>query len=248
MLPSAPWRERREALRELFETIAPSYDRLNRVLSFGIDESWRKRTAQEAIAVDERGRVLDLASGTGDLAAALERRAPDARVVRLDLSGPLLRRGEEKLRAAARHPGVVAEMERPPLKGGSCTAITMGFALRHVESLDALLTACYRVLQPGGRLAFVDMALPERGPWASLYRFYFRRCLPRIAVLFGGDREAYAAMVRSVESFPGWDALERAAGAAGFARARRLPLTGGAACLFVADKSSAGAGEPPASA
>jgi demethylmenaquinone methyltransferase/2-methoxy-6-polyprenyl-1,4-benzoquinol methylase len=236
MLPSAPWRERRDALRDLFETIAPSYDRLNRVLSFGIDEGWRRRAAREALAPSETGFVLDLASGTGDLAVAIARRAQGVAVVRLDLSDALLRKGGSKMPIGRADPGLVAEMERLPLRDGSCAAVTMGFALRHVESLEALLRACARVLCPGGTLAFVDMAIPDRGFWGIVYRFYFRRCLPRLAALFGGEREAYELMVRSVESFPGWEALERAAQAAGLGSGRRIPLTGGAACLFLARK------------
>lgn len=238
MLPTAPWEERRRALRSLFEGIAPSYDRLNRVLSLGIDRSWRRRAAREALSGEARGVVLDLASGTGDQALALLALDPAAKVVRLDLSEALLRQAEEKLGARRPAPAVVGEMERIPVRHGSCAAVTMAFALRHVESLEGLLRACASVLAPGGVLAFVDMALPERGGWSFLYKGYFRHLLPRIAVLFGGERHAYELMVRSVETFPGWDRLLRAARDAGLVDGRTIALTGGAARVFVARKRS----------
>jgi demethylmenaquinone methyltransferase / 2-methoxy-6-polyprenyl-1,4-benzoquinol methylase len=245
MLPSSPWRERRAALRSLFEGIAPSYDRLNHFLSLGIDRSWRARAAREAVSRSEEGRVLDLASGTGDQAAALLRRAPRLTVFRLDLSGALLARAGGKLRGdgANRAPGatppIVGEMECLPVRDGSCAAITMAFALRHVESLTTLMGTCYRALGPGGRISFVDMSIPTHGFWSAIYRFYFIRCLPRIAQLLGGEREAYELMVRSVAAFPGWEALEGAACQAGFEDVRSIRLTGGSACVFVARKYGA---------
>jgi demethylmenaquinone methyltransferase/2-methoxy-6-polyprenyl-1,4-benzoquinol methylase len=236
-LPSASWPKRRRSLKDLFEAIAPTYDRLNHLLSLGLDQRWRARTAEEAVRPDESGTVLDLASGTGDLAVSVARRAPRARIVRLDLSASLLRIAERKLAGASSAPPIVAEMERLPLRPGSCVAVTMGYALRHVESLDGLMTACAEVLRPGGRVAFVDMALPEGGLWGRLYRFYFRSCLPRVASLFGGDRHAYDLMVRSVETFPGWDEVEAAARRAGFRQAGSLRLTKGAARVFLARRS-----------
>jgi demethylmenaquinone methyltransferase / 2-methoxy-6-polyprenyl-1,4-benzoquinol methylase len=245
MLPSAPWRERRKALRDLFEGIAPTYDRLNRVLSLGIDASWRARAAREAVARTESGVVLDLASGTGDQAVSLLRHAPRLTVLRLDLSAALLLRAARKLEGAKpggpldSAPALVAEMERLPIREGSCEAVTMAFALRHVEGLGSLMEACARVLRPGGRVAFVDMAIPERGVWGGIYRVYFRRVLPLLAQLFGGDREAYELMVRSVAAFPGWDALAAAARGAGLDEVRSIRLTGGAARVFIARKRSA---------
>jgi demethylmenaquinone methyltransferase / 2-methoxy-6-polyprenyl-1,4-benzoquinol methylase len=244
MLPSAPWRERRAALRDLFEAIAPSYDRLNHLLSLGIDASWRARAAREAGAGLGEGIVLDLASGTGDQAAALHRLLPLVTVVRLDLSAALLAQAAGKLNrrkpgtSTRRAPPVAAEMERLPLKEGSCAAITMAFALRHVESLPSLMESCARVLRPGGRVAFVDMAIPEDGAWGGLYRFYFQRCLPVFAQLLGGERKAYDLMVRSVAAFPGWEALATAARDAGLENGRSIRLTGGAARVFVAEKGS----------
>jgi demethylmenaquinone methyltransferase/2-methoxy-6-polyprenyl-1,4-benzoquinol methylase len=240
MLPGASWPRRRETLRDLFETIAPSYDRLNHWLSFGIDLRWRSRAAREAIARDAPALVLDLASGTGDQVAALFSRSRTVRVIRLDLSPYLLCRAEGKgvaggrMRGEPLAPPVVAEMERLPIRDGSLDAITMAFALRHVESLDRLMEGCARALRQGGRISFVDMALPARGVWARVYLFYFRSCLPRLAALFGGDRRAYEAMVRSVESFPGWDRLEEAAGKAGLTGIRLIPMTRGAARVFSA--------------
>ena len=220
----------------MFEAIAPSYDRLNRWLSFGIDRGWRRRAAEVALDGIDSPRVLDLASGTGDQVVALRERSRSAQIVGLDLSADLLRRSASKVPLDGSRPAVVGAMERLPFRGGSFDAITMAFALRHVESLDELMRACAEVLAPGGRVAFVDMAIPEQGVWAGLYGIYFRHILPRAAVLFGGKRRAYELMVRSVEEFPGWDALERAARGAGLIETGTVPLTGGAARIFSALK------------
>jgi demethylmenaquinone methyltransferase / 2-methoxy-6-polyprenyl-1,4-benzoquinol methylase len=236
MLPGVIWPERRRALRALFETIAPSYDRLNHWLSFGIDQRWRGRAAREVIPLDAQVLVLDLASGTGDQVIAIRNRSRAALVLRLDLSAALLNRATSKLGEPAPTPPLVAEMERIPVRAGSCDVVTMAYALRHVDSLDRLMEECARILRIGGRVSFVDMSLPQRGIWSRLYLIYFRVCLPRIAALLGGDPSAYRAMVHSVEMFPGWLALETAARAAGFKRCRVILLTGGAARVFTAER------------
>jgi len=239
MLPTSSWVRRRAALRDLFESIAPTYDRLNHWLSLGLDQRWRDRAARLAVGENGDGVVLDLASGTGDQVVALQGRSPGLRVIRLDLSDRLLRRAEKKLRRGSIAPALVAEMERLPLRPGSFDAITMAYALRHVASLDRLMASCAEALRPGGIVSFVDMSLPESGPWGGIYRLYFRHLLPRFASLLGGPRPAYELMVRSVESFPGWDRLAEAARSAGLAEIRIERLTGGAAEIFTATKPRA---------
>lgn len=241
-LPGRPWPARRRALRTLFEGIEPRYDRLNRWLSFGIDQGWR-RWAVRSITTPAPGPWLDLASGTGDLAAfAVERlRREDRTLVRSDLSPRLLRVGAEKppIRTArGLAPGVAAEMDRLPFPGGSFSAVLQGFALRHCEDYAGFFRELHRILAPGGQVAILDMRYPRSGPWAGPYRLYFSRILPRLAGLFGADRSAYQFMVDSVMALPDDQSLIRALAEAGFVRAESRHGVFGAVALFVAWKST----------
>lgn len=244
-LPGQDWAGRLPALRSLFEHIEPRYDGLNRRLSLGLDRGWRAWTARalRAQGADvQSGPWLDLASGTGDLACALaEARPPqsNAPLVRLDLSALLLRAGERKLsrdRGADASPGIVGEMDHLPIRSGTLASVAQGFALRHCRDLAEFFRELHRVLRPGGCLAIIDMRYPRRGLGAAVYRFYFARVLPRIAALFGGDREAYEFMIDSVKALPSEENLLRALREAGFVDARSRPGIFGSVALLTARK------------
>jgi demethylmenaquinone methyltransferase/2-methoxy-6-polyprenyl-1,4-benzoquinol methylase len=181
---------------------------LNHLLSLGLDAGWRAWAAR-SLRLDpgaEGPFVLDLASGTGDLALAL-RNAGMGRILRLDLSPSLLEAGRRKLRDSSRaggggSPGLAAEMDHLPLREASVSAVAQGFALRHCRDYVGFFSEIRRVLKPGGEIALLDMRYPESGPGSRLYRFYFRAVLPRLASLLGGDRRAYEMMVDSVRALP----------------------------------------------
>ena len=221
-MPGQTWRHRRRALARLFEAIEPRYDRLNRRLSGGLDQMWRKGLARSIdSAVD--GPWLDLASGTGDLAVFVERRRVELEsptpLLRLDLSAALLRTGGTKVAT----PAVAGEMDALPVPDESLAVIVQGFALRHCRDYASFFRELFRVLRPGGQVRLLDMRYPRRGWGSSLYRFYFRRVLPHLAALFGADRKAYHFMVDSVRSMPSEaqfiEDLERA----GFVEVRSKP-------------------------
>jgi demethylmenaquinone methyltransferase/2-methoxy-6-polyprenyl-1,4-benzoquinol methylase len=222
-LAGTPWERRRPALQRLFEGISPGYDRLNRVLSFGLDRGWR-RWAAAALEVESGGIVLDLASGTGELAKALLERSGGLRVARADLSPSLLRIGAGKLGGAVRgggsSPAIACEMDRLPLREGAVDGIVQGFALRHCRSFATLFSELFRVLRPGGRISLLDMRYPRRGAGAKLYRLYFRAFLPRVAAALGGERAAYEMMVESVRSLPEEEELMETLRACGFSQVR----------------------------
>ncbi|MCA9758886.1 MAG: ubiquinone/menaquinone biosynthesis methyltransferase [Candidatus Eisenbacteria bacterium] len=222
-MPGQPWAERRKALLTLFESIEPRYDRLNRYLSLGIDQAWR-RWAVRSVQVEAPGPWLDVASGTGDLAAFAEDRlrAEGRELVRSDLSGFLLGVGGEKLRArdasASPHHGAAAEMDRLPFQSASFGAVIQGFALRHCEDYAGFFRELHRILEPGGQVALLDMRYPRDGFGAGFYRLYFGQILPRVAGWLGADRKAYQFMVDSVVSLPQETALVDALVGAGFER------------------------------
>ena len=252
-MPGQPWRERRRALRSLFESIEPRYDRLNRYLSLGIDQGWR-RWAVRSVETDASGPWLDVASGTGDLAAIAEDRLRgEGRIlVRSDLSRFLLGVGTGKLhdRAVRRpgddrgvecgpaHAGAAGEMDRLPFASGAFAAVIQGFALRHCEDYLGFFRELHRVLEPGGQVAILDMRYPKNGLGSGFYRFYFGRVLPRVAGWFGADRGAYQFMVDSVVSLPAEHALVAALQAAGFERAESRRGFLGAVHLLVGWKAS----------
>jgi demethylmenaquinone methyltransferase / 2-methoxy-6-polyprenyl-1,4-benzoquinol methylase len=226
-LPGRPWEARKPALRRLFDEISPGYDRLNRWLSFGLDRRWRA-WAVAALGQTRGGRILDLASGTAEMARAF-RGGEGAFILRADLSPGLLLHGRRKLaqargaRGARPSPDLACEMERLPLRDGSVDGIVQGFALRHCAGFDHLFAELFRVLAPGGRVSLLDMRYPREGPASGLYRFYFRRVLPRLAALLGGDRGAYELMVDSVRSLPPEGELTRSMENAGFVQVESRP-------------------------
>ena len=227
-LPSGEAKSR--LVREMFERIAPRYDRMNRLVSLGLDQRWR-RAALAAIGVGPGDRVLDLACGTGDLAALARERG--ARVVALDCA-------REMLRAARRRElgGLVrADAERLPLRDGCASAATCGFALRNFTEPDAVLRECARVLAPEGRLALVEVGVPAGALARAGHRVWFERVVPLLGGLLS-DGEAYRYLPRSVAYLPTEPALRAVLQICGFAEVRRVPFLFGAAQLYTAVRRS----------
>ena len=218
-------------IAEMFDRVSPRYDRLNRVLSFGTDRSWRRRAIALA-RLSATGRAVDVGAGTGDLTFALARAsAPGARVVAADLSRGML----DVARRRGPLLAVIANAESLPFADGSLDRVITGFTVRNVGDLPRALREFRRVLRPGGRAVILELSHP-RGPlFPALYRFYFDRVAPRIAVLLGGDPEAYRYLPRSLRPFPRADELAQLLRDAGFARVRFERLTLGIAAIHVAE-------------
>jgi demethylmenaquinone methyltransferase/2-methoxy-6-polyprenyl-1,4-benzoquinol methylase len=222
----------------MFGRIAGRYDLANRLLSGGRDRSWRRRL----VAAVRRTRpvdVLDLATGSGDVALALARSlGPDARIRGIDFCAPMLAEAERK-RAAA---GAAIRFELGdalalPLPDASCDAVTIAFGLRNLPDRSRGLAEMLRVLRPGGSLFVLEFSRPAL--WLRpFYLFYLRHVLPRIAGWVTGDRAAYVYLNRTIEDFPGRLALEEELRAAGFAHVRSSALTGGVVALHEARRAS----------
>ena len=218
----------------MFDRIATRYDFLNRVLSFGTDISWRRRT----IALAEIGPglvVLDVGAGTGDLSLAAAARG--ARVIALDLSPGMLavlsRRATDAQRAAIEP--VVGNVERAPLPDASVDRIVSGFAIRNVGDLPRAFAELRRVLRPGGRAAILELSHPPSPVFAPLYAFYFSWILPPIAMVLGGDVRAYRYLPRSLRSFPDPDRLAALLRDAGFVRVVYERVSFGIAAIHIAE-------------
>ncbi|MDX1530496.1 MAG: bifunctional demethylmenaquinone methyltransferase/2-methoxy-6-polyprenyl-1,4-benzoquinol methylase UbiE [Rhodothermales bacterium] len=222
-------------VERMFDAIAPRYDLLNRVLSLGIDRGWRKRAVRMAADALEGPpeRVLDVATGTADLAVEALSMAP-AEVVGVDLSEAMLERGRAKLRA--RGIGRVTlqkgDAEALPFPDGHFDAALVAFGVRNFEDLQAGLREMRRVLRPGGVLVVLELSKPRAFPFRQLYDFYSLKLLPLVGRLVSGDRGAYTYLPESVRAFPDGAAFLRELERAGFADRAERRLTFGVASLY----------------
>jgi demethylmenaquinone methyltransferase / 2-methoxy-6-polyprenyl-1,4-benzoquinol methylase len=225
----------------MFDAIAGRYDFLNHLLSAGIDRRWRAR-AIRSLELTGRERVLDLCTGTGDLAiAAVRAQPPAARVVGVDFSGAMLRVGETKLRKArldARIAMVRGDAARIPLADASVDAVTIGFGIRNVEQMDVACAELYRVLKPGGRLAILEFAVPDVPVFGVAYQWYVNRVLPRIGRALSRDDSAYAYLPASISAFSSPDEFVKVLRQARFGTICPIRLTLGSVILYTAQKGA----------
>lgn len=218
-------------VRQTFSAIAKRYDLANHVLSGGMDFLWRARAAR-LVAAAQPELVLDLATGSGDLAEALRAACPRARVIGADFCLPMLEVAREK-----NVPSLVqADGLRLPFRTASFDALTVAFGLRNMASWEGALREMHRVLRPGGTLLVMDFSLPEFAPFRSVYRAYLHHGLPRLAALVTGNRDAYEYLGESIESFPRGAAMVELIGLCGFGEVRRELLLNGVASLYLAVK------------
>jgi len=224
--------QKRAAVRLMFERIAPRYDALNRLLTLGLDQRWRRR-AVDAVGVGRDDVVVDVATGTGDLAELAA--ASGARVVGIDYTRGMLRGAQRRdVRAAF----LQADAEAIPLSGASATVVTCGFSLRNFVSLARVLAEMGRVLAPGGRLALLDVDVPSSAVVRAGHGLYFDRLVPHIGALLS-DREAYAYLPRSVSYLPPREQLLALVRAAGFECVKHRSLLFGTAQLVTARRGDA---------
>ena len=220
-----------DAVRAMFGRIARRYDLANHVLSGGADFLWRRRAAKivEAWALK---RVLDLATGSGDLALALQRRLAEATIVAADFSPEML----EIARRKGVRETILADALRLPFEAASFDCVTVAFGLRNMADWNAALREMSRVLRPGGHLLVLDFSIPA-GALRPAYRFYLHRCLPLLASIVTGQRAAYDYLGGSIEKFPSGGEMVELIEKNGFGRASAEPLTGGIATIYLAEKS-----------
>jgi demethylmenaquinone methyltransferase/2-methoxy-6-polyprenyl-1,4-benzoquinol methylase len=219
----------------MFGRIAGRYDLANRLLSGGQDVAWRRRLVAAAVAGAPRD-VLDLATGSGDVAFALGRAEPGARITGADFCLPMLAEAERKKAASGGGANVAfrpADALALPFPSGSFDAVTIAFGLRNLADRARGLAEMRRVLRPGGRLLVLEFSQPQAW-FRPFYLFYLRRILPAFAGRVTGDRAAYVYLNESIESFPGRSALAAELAAAGFVRVTARALTFGIVALHEA--------------
>ncbi|HUV10506.1 MAG TPA: ubiquinone/menaquinone biosynthesis methyltransferase [Acidimicrobiia bacterium] len=216
--------EKRRAVEDMFDRVAPGYDRMNRIISLGLDTRWRRRTIA-ALQLAPHARVLDLACGTGDFSADLA--VADHRPIGVDLSAGML--------AAARGTTPFARGDAAvlPFRTGAFDAVVCGFALRNFVELGTVLRDCARVLRPGGVVGALDAAVPERALLRAGNAVWFRGAVPLLGRIFSRDPDAYRYLPASTAYLPGPEALVGDFRAAGFDDVQRTTMTGGSVQLLV---------------
>jgi demethylmenaquinone methyltransferase/2-methoxy-6-polyprenyl-1,4-benzoquinol methylase len=219
----------------MFDAIAHRYDLLNRVISLGVDQSWRRR-AVRALELAPGKRVLDLATGTADLAILIARTELGAEVVGLDPSRNMLAVGRAKVDAAelgARVSLVEGDAEALPFDDSSFDGISMAFGIRNVKDRPRALREMARVVRRGGRVAILELSEPRGGPMAALARLHVHEIVPRLGALLSGAAE-YRYLQRSIAAFPPAEEFAEAMRGAGLDVLAVEPLTFGVSHLYVA--------------
>lgn len=224
----------------MFDAIAPRYDALNHLLSAGLDRRWR-RVAVRALHLSGRERVLDLCTGTADLAieAATSGFGRAAQVVGVDFAGEMLGLARAKVRRARLEKVihlVRGDATRIPLPDASVDAVLIGFGIRNVVDPARGCAECARVIRPGGRLAILEFGAPEVPGVRVLFGWYFRSVLPRVGNLVSKHADAYSYLPASVAEFPNSVAFIDIVRRAGFAAVRRQRLALGIVSLYIAER------------
>ncbi len=233
-----------EKIRRMFDTIAPWYDFLNHFLSLGIDVSWRRRTAKqllEATAVE--GPILDVCTGTADLALALRKRSGNRKVVGVDFSPEMVEIGKKKTKNTDIELSV-GDALNLPFGDETFAAACVAFGLRNVGDTERGLAEMVRVCKPGGAVAVLEFSMPTLPILSGLYRFYFRSVLPRVGQWLAKNRDdAYNYLPESVLQFDNAEQLTQRMEYVGLTEIRCVPMTFGTVTLYVGQLPALSSGE-----
>lgn len=228
---------KKEAVKEIFNDIAPKYDLLNHFLSLNIDKRWRRK-AIGYIRQEEKGELLDVACGTGDFSIAANR-AGVRKVTGIDISANMVAVGQKKVEALGLTPYInlqAGDSEQIEFEDGYFDVVTVAFGVRNFEHLEAGLREMQRVLKKGGKVIILEFSMPEHFPMKQLYRFYFRRILPVLGGWISGNKGAYTYLPESVMKFPQGKVFLDILKECGFGQATQRKLTFGIASIYVGVK------------
>lgn len=230
---------KKEKIQQMFDGIAPSYDRLNHLMSLGVDKIWRRRALKEIVDGTQQ-QILDVACGTGDSTIAIAlKAAPGSRITGIDISTGMM----EPLMRKAAHEGVhdrikllVADALDMPFPDGTFHRVTCAFGVRNFEDKSRGLAEFHRVLKPGGKAVILELSVPSK-PWLrQLYDIYFMHILPWIGGMVSGNKEAYRYLPASVHAFPSPSAFCAMMEEAGFRNVRHISLSMGLCRLYTGEK------------
>ncbi len=228
---------KKDQVTQMFDNISENYDGLNRVISFGIDIKWRKRVVAILTAKQPK-TILDIATGTGDLAINLVETGAE-KIVGLDISPGMLEVGKKKIthkKLDHTIEMVVGDSENLPFEANSFDAITVAFGVRNFETLEKGLAEIHRVLAPGGTFVVLETSVPTKTPFKQGYNLYIKYMLPAIGKLFSKDKSAYTYLSESASVFPHGNTFNNILRKIGFIEVENKPQTFGVASIYVATK------------
>lgn len=228
---------KKKQVEQMFDTISTNYDGLNRVISFGIDVKWRKKVVK-MVSETNPSSVLDIATGTGDLAISLAKTGAKE-IVGLDLSEGMLAVGRKKIdeeNLTGRIEMIQGDSEALPFEDNRFDAITVAFGVRNFETLEKGLAEIFRVLKPGGIFVILETSVPTSFPFKQGYHFYTKNLLPLIGKMFSKDKVAYSYLSESAAAFPYGDKLNNILREIGFIDVKHNPQTMGVATIYSASK------------
>ncbi|WP_299895753.1 bifunctional demethylmenaquinone methyltransferase/2-methoxy-6-polyprenyl-1,4-benzoquinol methylase UbiE [uncultured Aquimarina sp.] len=228
---------KKEQVTEMFDTISGNYDGLNRVISFGIDVKWRKKVVK-IVSKTKPKNILDVATGTGDLAINLAETGA-TEIVGLDISAGMLDVGKDKIKTKKLDQIITmvkGDGESLPYEDNYFDAITVAFGVRNFEDLEQGLSEIYRVLKPKGIFVVLETSVPTKTPYKQGYKLYTSSILPLIGKIFSKDRSAYSYLSESAAAFPYGNAFNNILRKIGFIEVKDHPQTFGVATIYTATK------------
>lgn len=228
---------KKKQVEQMFDTISGNYDAMNRMISLGTDQGWRRKVLK-MVSDTKPESILDIATGTGDLAILLSKTSAQ-KIVGLDLSAGMLEVGKSKVKALNldnRIEMVQGDSENLPFEDNTFDAITVGFGIRNFENLEKGLSEILRVLKPNGIFVILETSVPTNFPFKQGYNFYTKTIVPFMGKLFSKDQQAYAYLSESAKNFPYGIALNNILNKVGFKNVEHAPQTMGIATIYSASK------------
>lgn len=239
MKPYNEEQSKKEQVEEMFDNIAPNYDRLNHILSLNIDRIWRRRVMR-IVRRSKARRIMDLATGTGDLAIAMAKRVDRTQILGVDLSEEMLAVARAKIQKQGLEERIMLEKgdaeNLTMVADGSLDAVTVAFGVRNFENMERGLSEIYRTLRAGGKLVVLEFSMPKNRLIRWIYSQYAHRLLPRIGAVISKDKRAYTYLPDSVEEFPTPERFAEIVRSVGFSSVRLRSQSFGIAYIYDATK------------
>ena len=239
MKPYNEEQSKKEQVEEMFDNIAPTYDRLNHIMSFNIDRVWRRRVMR-IVRRSKARRIMDLATGTGDLAIAMAKRVDRTQILGIDLSEEMLEVARAKVQKQGLEERIMLEKgdaeNLTMVADGSIDAVTVAFGVRNFENMERGLSEIYRTLRAEGKLVVLEFSMPKNRFVRWVYSNYAHRLLPRIGAMISKDRRAYTYLPESVEEFPAPERFAEILKSVGFSSVKLRSQSCGIAYIYEATK------------
>ena len=239
MKPYNEEQSKKEQVEEMFDNIAPTYDRLNHIMSFNIDRVWRRRVMR-IVRRSKARRIMDLATGTGDLAIAMAKRVDRTQILGIDLSEEMLAVARAKVQKQGLEERIMLEKgdaeNLTMVADGSIDAVTVAFGVRNFENMERGLSEIYRTLRAEGKLVVLEFSMPKNRFVRWVYSNYAHRLLPRIGAMISKDRRAYTYLPESVEEFPAPERFAEILKSVGFSSVKLRSQSCGIAYIYEATK------------